>query len=181
MNFTDIMSRMDSMSASFEVNFKRFLAEARLAFPAMRGVLEGAERRLDGNKEQVQAEFKEDVGEISSDDALLCSAGNSRLLRGFVLPEDTPAENRARTLDWLKLLSVNASVPTPDDVLKMLPAIGASGLQNLDLDSMSLQEILQSKEGINLTKQIGQTMGMDIDMDSPEVKQAMNMMEQMLF
>lgn len=64
---------------------------------------------------------------------------------------------------------------------ELLHIIQSSGLPEADLDGMSIEQMLSSDTGAKLTKEIGKSMGIEIDLTSPEAKEAMRMMERMLF
>ena len=169
----------------FTANFGCFASEAKRAFPEMKEVLDRSEKRLSDAQQEEVTQFQKDMGTSDcSDEDLLERAKKSGLLQGFEIPQDAVAENRARTIDWLRaMLHQPANVPGLSELMGGGDLASLAGLASLvggpegGIMDMNIIGMLKSKEGQELTKEIGRSMGVDIDLSSPEVVQAFGMID----
>ncbi len=181
---------MGSMGATFDTVFAGFVDEAKKAFPGDTAVPR-AEALYGRDPERARTEFAEDLAPamhlaVGRDDALLDHVGRTRLFEGFRVPEGTPPANRVAVMDYVAQLASIACIDTlvPESALGKLGTVfegfrlpeGPDGSEDFDL-----ARLLSSEEGRKLTAEVAGVMGLDVDLESPEAKQAMVMMQAMLF
>ena len=176
------------MGATFDGVFGGFVAEAKKAFPAD-GTISEAEARYAEDPDRARREFAEDAAPamhlaIQRNEELLDRVGSTRLFAGFGVPHDAPPANRAAVLDYVaQLISISCmDALVPASAVAQLGSVFENfqlgGQQDGDMD---LRQLITSEEGQKLTADVAKVLGLDIDMTTPEAKQAMNMMQMMLF
>lgn len=177
---------MDETRQDFASVFKAFVPEAVLAFPTSATAMLDASMRYEEDPGVAEAEFAEDVGPlmrsvVASDPMLLDRLGETRLFRGFRVPEDAHEANKAQTLNYtVQLMSMawTKSLVPEDRMEGLLESVRRNDV--FDGDELDMKKLLTSEQGLQLTADVAAAMGLDVDMRSPEARQAMALM-QMLF
>lgn len=180
---------VNDMDTNFESVFRAFIGEAKQAFPELQGEIQAADTIYNADPQKAKLDFAHDtmpfmhVVTSQNSDALLERVADTRLLKGFRLQENAHPANKQKTVEYLTQLMSMAWVTTmvPDDALGGLMTIVEEAAAAQPSEGMDLQQMMGSAEGRKLTGSVAKILGLDIDMESAEAKEAMRQVQALLF